>query len=61
VAGFGMLLRDSEYKGSASFAQVLELARGAQGPDPGGYRAEFVRLVETAQQLAAPREARLER
>ena len=61
VAGFGMLLRDSEYKGSASFAQVLELARGAQGADPGGYRAEFVRLVETAQQLAAPREARLER
>ena len=56
-----MLLRDSEYKGSASFAQVLELARGAQGPDSGGYRAEFVRLVETAQPLAPPREARLER
>jgi Ca-activated chloride channel family protein len=61
VASFGMLLRDSEYKGRASYAQVLDLARGAEGRDPGGYRAEFIRLVETAQTLAAPREARLVR
>ncbi len=46
VAGFGMLLRESEYKGAASRAMVLELARGAIGNDVGGYRAEFVRLVE---------------
>jgi Ca-activated chloride channel family protein len=59
VAGFGMLLRDSEHKGSASFAQVLELARGAQGQDPGGYRAEFVRLVERAQELAGTSRARI--
>ena len=51
VAEFGMLLRDSEHKGTASFASVLELAREGQGHDPGGYRAEFIRLVEAAQAL----------
>ena len=33
VAAFGMLLRDSEHKGSASWPQVIDLARGAIGPD----------------------------
>jgi Ca-activated chloride channel homolog len=61
VAGFGMLLRDSEYKGTASFDQVLELAHGSDGQDASGYRAEFIRLVETAQQLSRSREARLSR
>ena len=59
VASFGMLLRDSEHKGSATFATVLELARTGQGDDPGGLRAEFVHLVESAQALAAPRQARI--
>ncbi|HUG54798.1 MAG TPA: VWA domain-containing protein [Vicinamibacteria bacterium] len=57
VAAFGMLLRDSEHKGSATFTQVLELARDGQGQDPGGYRAEFLSLVERAQSLAG-RQAR---
>ncbi len=47
VAGFGMLLRESEHSGTWSMADVLATARGALGPDPHGYRAEFVRLVET--------------
>ena len=55
VAEFGMLLRDSEHKGAASFAQALELGRGARGEDPDGYRAEFVALVEQAQRLAETR------
>lgn len=46
VAAFGMLLRDSEYQGNTSAAQVLEQARAALGNDVGGYRADFVRLVE---------------
>ena len=46
VAQFGMLLRDSEYKGNSSAAQVLEQAHAALGNDKGGYRAEFVQLVE---------------
>jgi Ca-activated chloride channel family protein len=54
VAAFAMLLRDSEHRGDAGFDQVIALARGARGEDPGGYRAEFVRLVETAKSLASP-------
>ena len=51
VAEFGMLLRGSEYKGRSTSDQVLDLARGALGTDDGGYRAEFVRLVETYRAL----------
>jgi Ca-activated chloride channel family protein len=55
VAAFGMILRDSEYKGSATLDDVLQLARRSLGRDEGGYRAEFVKLVETvrAQELVA--------
>ena len=47
VAGFGMLLRDSEYCGDFGLADVLDLARSSTGEDREGYRTEFVRLVET--------------
>ncbi|MCX2740964.1 vWA domain-containing protein [Pontibacter anaerobius] len=47
VASFGMLLRDSEFKGNATYAQVLELVQGALGKDAEGYRAEFIRLVNS--------------
>jgi Ca-activated chloride channel family protein len=53
VAAFGMLLRGSEHKGSASFAQVRELARQSLGQDPNGYRAEFLTLVDKAEALAS--------
>jgi len=52
VAGFGMLLRDSEHKGSLDFDQALALAQSARGADPDGYRAELVRLVRLAQALS---------
>jgi Ca-activated chloride channel family protein len=52
VAEFGMLLRNSEHKGAATWDQVLTLARAGMGRDPGGYRAEFVRLVEVARGMA---------
>lgn len=45
VAEWGLLLRGSEYRGTASFNQVLALAQNAVGADPGGYRAEFLTLV----------------
>ncbi len=51
VAEFGLLLRDSEHKGQASYAQVLEIARGSRGKDPEGYRGEFLRLVDAAKGL----------
>ncbi|HEX9564650.1 MAG TPA: von Willebrand factor type A domain-containing protein [Gemmatimonadaceae bacterium] len=46
VAAFGMILRDSEHRGTATIDNVIEMARGALGEDPGGYRAEFVRMAE---------------
>lgn len=48
VAAFGMVLRDSEFKGQADLAQALELAKGARGKDAFTYRAEFINLVEIA-------------
>ncbi len=51
VAEFGLLLRQSEHRGTANFRQVIEIARGAVGADPDGYRAEFVRLAQAAQSL----------
>jgi Ca-activated chloride channel family protein len=53
VAEFGMLLRDSRYKGRSSFGGAAELARASLGADLRGYRSEFVRLVETAGSLSA--------
>ena len=52
VAEFGMLLRNSAFKSSSSFDNVLIMARKAKGNDEEGYRSEFVRLVESAQMLA---------
>ena len=52
VAEFALLLNQSPFQGSASFQQVLELARGAIGADAGGYRSEFIRLVEVSELLA---------
>ena len=52
VAQFGMLLRQSEQRGTATWAATEQLADGARGKDPDGYRAEFVRLVRLAQGLS---------
>jgi Ca-activated chloride channel family protein len=48
VTGFGLLLRNSQYKGKANYAQIVKMAKSALGKDPEGHRAEFVRLVEQA-------------
>ncbi|MDF1559916.1 MAG: von Willebrand factor type A domain-containing protein [Bacteroidales bacterium] len=47
VAAFGMILRDSKFRGTATLADVVTLATGARGSDPDGYRAEFIRLVQS--------------
>ena len=51
VAGFGMLLRGSEFKGENAYKDVIKLAKAAKGKDDEGYRAEFIRLVEQAELL----------
>jgi Ca-activated chloride channel family protein len=48
VAGFGMMLRDSPYKGSATLGNVLEWARQGIEGDRYGYRQEFLQLVTRA-------------
>jgi Ca-activated chloride channel homolog len=57
VAEFGMLLRDSEFKGSASFAQARNLATRFRGPDTHGHRAEFIRLIGLAESLSPVQES----
>ncbi len=51
VAEFGMLLKDSPFKGTATFASALELAGEGKGDDAHGYRAEFLNLVAKAKAL----------
>lgn len=46
VAGFGMLLRDSDYKNDLTYNAVIRLAKAAKGKDEEGYRAEFIKLVQ---------------
>ncbi|WP_114780685.1 vWA domain-containing protein [Botryobacter ruber] len=53
VASFGMLLRDSEHKGNATYASVLELAEGARGKDKEGYRIEFINMVKSMSLLSS--------
>ena len=54
VAEFALIMSDSKFKGDASFDKILDRARHAKGEDLEGYRAEFIRLVETAQLIAPP-------
>ena len=51
VAEFGMILRDSAYKGGGTLGAVLEWAREGKGADANGYRAGFIDLVRKAQGL----------
>ncbi|GAA0188569.1 VWA domain-containing protein [Fulvivirga kasyanovii] len=52
VAGFGMLLRDSEFKGNLTYDDVIKMAQSAKGKDPEGYRIEFINLVKSGLLLA---------
>ena len=51
VAAYGLLLRDSEYKGTATFEQVIDWAYGCTSYDPHGFRAEFIELLQKAKDL----------
>ncbi|MDB4061059.1 DUF3520 domain-containing protein [Vicingaceae bacterium] len=49
VASFGMKLRGSESVKDMDFKEILEMAKMSKGLDENGYRAEFLKLVETAE------------
>ena len=51
VAQFGMLLRNSEFKGQSTWESTASLARRYRGEDPDGYRAEFIRMIDLAASL----------
>lgn len=51
VAMFGQLLRNSEYKGTGSYNQVISLARSGLVNDQQGYKREFIRMVEAVNGL----------
>ena len=51
VAEFGMILRDSEFKGNATLESSIHLASRSRGEDEEGYRAELIRLISTVRDL----------
>ncbi len=50
VAEFGMLLRDSEHKGTTDIHRVIANARRGMGRDREGYRMGFIELAEMARE-----------
>ena len=57
VVELALLLEDSPHKGSASYESLIARARAARGRDEDGWRAEFVRLAETAQLLMSSKQS----
>ncbi|MBI1193269.1 MAG: DUF3520 domain-containing protein [Bacteroidetes bacterium] len=55
VAAYGMVLRNSEHKGSADLELVHKLASGAKGADLEGYRADFLQMIQDSRKLFASR------
>ena len=56
VAEFGMVLRNSQFKGTGNFINTEDLAKHAVGADIEGYRKEFIQLVKTASLLSQAKE-----
>ena len=54
VAAFGQKLRGSVYLTDYDYDQIAELAAGARGDDPFGYRNEFLSLVRLADAIDRP-------
>ncbi len=51
VAEFGLLVRDSRYKGDANYNDSLRLAESSLGSDLKDYRLDFLKLVKKAANL----------
>jgi Ca-activated chloride channel family protein len=51
VAEFGMLLRESEFKGTSSFTTAINRAKNAKGEDEFGYKSDFIKMVEMAEMI----------
>jgi von Willebrand factor/Domain of unknown function (DUF3520) len=55
AAEFGLLLRESEYRGVATYDAVRIAARASLGMDADGRRAEFLAMVDAADRLSVAR------
>jgi Ca-activated chloride channel family protein len=53
VAAFGMVLRESEHRGTATLDDVIAMATRTRGEDANGYRAEFIELARKARAIKA--------
>src|SRR5262245_12416793 len=51
VAAFGMILRESPYRETATMDSVLSIAEDSLGSDRNGYRREFLQLIVRARQI----------
>ncbi|TLX76188.1 DUF3520 domain-containing protein [Labilibacter sediminis] len=53
VTAWGMLLRNSEYIEDVTYTDVIKWAKKARSNDEQGYRAEMIRLMESAQSMSS--------
>jgi Ca-activated chloride channel family protein len=53
VSEFGMILRNSEFKGKSTLEEAAKLAKSSRGNDEEGYRSEFIRLLDTVKGIRA--------
>jgi len=51
VAEFGMILRESEFKGNSTLDGAAKLAKSSRGEDEDGYRSEMIRLISTVRDM----------
>jgi len=52
VAEFGLVLRNSQFKGNADLIQVKQLAESATGTDKNGFRADFLEMLEQYKKIS---------
>jgi Ca-activated chloride channel family protein len=51
ISEFGMILRNSEFKGNATLESASLLAKSGKGEDEDGYRSELIRLIKTVNDM----------
>lgn len=55
IAAYGMLIRESSYKGSATFKMAYDLVKSSLSYDPHKYRAEFLSIIKSAMEAEPER------
>ncbi len=51
VAAYGMIMRNSAYKGNADLNMVMDIAQKSMTFDQKGYRADFIKLIESSKKI----------